>query len=62
VNIAAGAMMTAVQISTVILTPPAGYYVFCSIIEITCTVLVVSYGWRWREAAAQANVETPALR
>jgi MFS family permease len=46
-NIAAGSVMTAVQFSSLVLTPPAGYYVFFSIIEIGCTTLIVWYGWKW---------------
>jgi len=58
-NIAAGSVMTAVQLSTVILTPLAGFYIFCSIIEITCTALIVWYAWKWREPAV--HVEKGAL-
>jgi hypothetical protein len=58
-NIAAGSLMTVVQLATVMLTPPVGYYIFCSIIEITCTALIVWYGWKWRESAV--HVEKVAL-
>jgi hypothetical protein len=46
-NVAAGSVMTAVQCLTLVLTPPAGYYIFFSIIEIGCTALIVWYAWTW---------------
>jgi hypothetical protein len=55
-NIGAGSVMTAVQLATVAFTPPEGYYIFCSIIEVICTVLIVWYAWTWREAAVQAKI------
>lgn len=61
-NIAAGSVMTAVQLSTLILTPPAGYYIFCSVIEITCTALIVWNGLRWHKPAVQAELAAPTAR
>jgi hypothetical protein len=52
-NITAGTFMTAVQSLTLFLGVPAPYYLYLSIIEITCTVLIVGYAWKWREAAVQ---------
>ena len=52
-NIAAGTAMTAVQTATLFIGWPAPYYLYLSLIEITCTVLIVGYAWKWREAAAQ---------
>ena len=46
-NIAAGSVMTAVQLATLLLTPPATYYIFFSILEIGCTALIVWYAWTW---------------
>ena len=46
-NIVAGSVMTAVQFSTLVLTPPRAYYVFFSILEIGCTALIVWYAWTW---------------
>jgi hypothetical protein len=46
-NIAAGSVMTAVQLATLLLTPPAAYYIFFSILEIGCTALIVWYAWTW---------------
>ena len=39
---------------------PAPYYLYLSIIEITCTVLIVGYAWKWREPAVQPSAEAPA--
>ena len=52
-NIAAGTVMTVVQTLTLLLGVPAPYYLYLSIIEIICTVLIVGYAWKWREAAVQ---------
>ena len=55
-NIIAGAIMTVVQFSTLFFgSAPTTYYLFFSVIEITCTVLIVWNAWKW------ANPE-PSLR
>ena len=62
-NITAGTAMTAVQSLTLLIGWPAPYYLYLSIIEITCTVLIVGYAWKWREPAVQprvASAEAPA--
>src|SRR5215217_7860118 len=58
-NIAAATFMTAVQILTLFVGVPALYYLYLSIIEITCTVLIVGYAWKWREAPVQPRVTAP---
>src|SRR5215217_8627754 len=58
-NIAAATFMTAVQILTLFMGMPALYYLYLSILEITCTVLIVGYAWKWREAAVQPRVAAP---
>ena len=47
-NMIAGAIMTGVQFSSLFFgSTPTIYYIFFSIIEIACTVLIVSYAWKW---------------
>jgi hypothetical protein len=46
-NIAAGIIMTVVQFSTLLGTPPTSYYLFFSILEITTTLFIVFYAWKW---------------
>jgi hypothetical protein len=47
-NIIAGAIMTAVQISSLFFgTPPTLYYIFFSIIEIASLLFIVWYAWKW---------------
>ena len=47
-NIVAGLVMTVVQASSIVFgASPAGYYVFFSAVEISCTLFVVWYAWRW---------------
>jgi uncharacterized protein DUF6326 len=47
-NITAGTIMTLVQFSTLFVgSSPTMYYLFFSIIEITCTALIVLYAWTW---------------
>jgi hypothetical protein len=63
-NITAATFMTAVQSATLFIGSPAPYYLYLSIIEIACTVLIVGYAWKWREPAAQprvASAEAPAV-
>ena len=58
-NITAAIFMTAVQTLTLVIGVPALYYLYLSIIEITCTVLIFGYAWRWREPAVQPRVAAP---
>src|SRR5215217_6811598 len=58
-NITAAIFMTAVQTLTLFMGWPAPYYLYLSIIEITCTVLIVGYAWKWREPAVPPRVEAP---
>ncbi len=46
-NVAAGSVMTIVQLLSLVLTPPQAYYVSYSIIEIACTAFIVWYAWTW---------------
>ena len=46
-NIAAGVTMTAVQALTLVVSAPAPYYAFFSILEIGCTAAIVWYAARW---------------
>ena len=47
-NIIAGTIMTVVQFSTLFVgSSPTVYYLFFSIVEITCTALIVLYAWKW---------------
>src|SRR5215203_1253088 len=60
-NITAGTVMTAVQSLTLFMGVPAPYYLYLSIIEITCTVLIVRYAWKWRKPAVQPGVAAPPV-
>jgi threonine/homoserine/homoserine lactone efflux protein len=47
-NMIAGAIMTAVQFSSLFFgSSPTIYYIFFSILEIACTALIVWYAWKW---------------
>jgi hypothetical protein len=56
-NITAATFMTGVQTLTLFIGWPAPYYLYLSIIEITCTVLIVGYAWKWREPTVQPAVQ-----
>jgi len=58
-NIAAGTVLTAVQIATVLFTAPAPYYAFFSAIEIATTVTIVWYAWKWTEPAVHTSTTSP---
>lgn len=47
-SIIAGTVMTVSLILTLFAAVPTMYYLFFSIIEITCTSLIVFFAWRWR--------------
>jgi hypothetical protein len=48
-NIIAGVIMTVVQIMSLFVGTgsPTLYYLFFSVIEITCTLFIVWYAWKW---------------
>ena len=47
-SIIAGTIMTAALPVTLFAAVPTSYYVFFTVIEITCTSLIVWYAWKWR--------------
>jgi hypothetical protein len=53
-NIAAGSVMTTVQVLTLVLTPSRAYYVFFSVIEVACTAFIVWYAWMWSHSESGA--------
>jgi len=55
-NIIAGTIMTAVQLSSLFFgSSPTMYYIFFSIIEISCTAMIVWYAWNWHASEDSAN-------
>jgi MFS family permease len=56
-NIIAGGIMTVVQIGSLFMgSAVTVYYAFFSVIEISCTSLIVLYAWRWTPAELQQGV------
>jgi len=47
-SIIAGTIMTVALPVTLFVAKPTSYYVFFTVIEITCTALIVWYAWKWR--------------
>jgi hypothetical protein len=47
-SIIAGTIMTVALPVTLFVAKPTKYYVFFTVIEITCTALIVLYAWKWR--------------
>jgi hypothetical protein len=52
-NAIAGAIMTVVQASSIVVAVPTLYYAFFSAIEIACTALIVWYAWTWPHPAVR---------
>ena len=48
-NIIAGVVMTLVQAASLFAGTPSMYYVFCSALEITSTILIVWFAWNWHD-------------
>jgi len=46
-SIIAGTIMTASLAVTLFVAVPTSYYIFFTVIEITCTALIVWYAWKW---------------
>ncbi len=51
-SIVAGTIMTVSLVLTLFAAVPTMYYVFFSVIEITCTSLIVWFAWKWRSPDA----------
>ncbi|GII77249.1 hypothetical protein Sru01_22310 [Sphaerisporangium rufum] len=58
-NIGAGSVMTLVQIWSLTVAPPTGYYLAYSVVEASATALIAVLAWRWAAPAA-APAEAPA--
>ena len=48
-SIIAGIIMTVALILTLFVAIPTIYYVFFTVIEITCTALIVWFAWKWKD-------------
>jgi hypothetical protein len=46
-NIIASIIMIVVQILSLFVDAPTSYYIFFSIIEIVCALIIFWYAWRW---------------
>ena len=46
-NLIAGIIMTLVQTATLFAGEPSTYYLFCSIVEIATTIIIVWLAWKW---------------
>jgi len=55
INVAAGIVATLVQPASLVLKPPAPYYVFFSVLEIAGTLLVFWFALRWRNPETSAR-------
>ena len=53
-NVAAGVVMTVVQLASLFAGKPALYYLFFSVVEIPTTAAIVWLAWRWRLGAVEA--------
>ena len=54
-SIIAGTIMSATLPVTLFVVAPTTYYVFFTIIEITCTALIVWYAWNWHNAESKSE-------
>ena len=50
-NIAAGVLHTVAVASSLMVGSVAIYYAFFATVEIACTLVIVTYAWRWRPAS-----------
>jgi len=54
-SIIAGTIMSVTLPVTLFVAAPTTYYVFFTIIEITCTALIVWYAWKWRNPDGESE-------
>jgi len=60
-SIIAGMIMTVALPVTLFVAKPTTYYVFFTVIEITCTALIVWYAWKWRNPEV-GSVKTEIIK
>ena len=53
-SIIAGMIMTAALPVTLFVAKPTSYYVFFTVIEITCTALIIWFAWKWRDPEGES--------
>ena len=51
-NIIAGTIMAVIQFGSLFMGTPALYYIFYSIVNITCLLLIVWNAWKWPQQEA----------
>jgi hypothetical protein len=51
-SIISGTIMTVTLPVTLFVAEPTTYYVFFTVIELTCTTLIVLFAWKWRDPEA----------
>jgi hypothetical protein len=56
-SIVAGTIMTVSLVLTLFAAVPTMYYVFFSVIEITCTSLIVWFAWKWSPDLSPVKVK-----
>ena len=55
-NMGAGLLNTAAVLASLTVGgPPPAYYIFFAAIEVTCTLFIIGYAWRWKVATAATN-------
>jgi hypothetical protein len=54
-SIIAGIIMTAALSVTLFVAKPAIYYLFFTVIEISCTALIVFFAWTWRKPEVESK-------
>jgi hypothetical protein len=53
-NIIAGAITTVVQVSSLFFgSAPTAYYIFFSVIEVSCTLFITVYAWNWANSEGE---------
>jgi threonine/homoserine/homoserine lactone efflux protein len=55
-SIVAGTIMTVALTLTLFVAVPTMYYAFFTVIEITCTGLIVWLAWKWRNPEGSPNI------
>jgi hypothetical protein len=60
-SIVAGTIMTVSLVLTLFAAVPTMYYVFFSVIEITCTALIVWFAWKWSPDLSPVKVKNSTV-
>jgi hypothetical protein len=58
----AGVIMTAAEAASLFVGKPHAFYIFYATIEISCTIFILWFVWKWKESADTMQIEDQLVK